>query len=374
MVAPELRDAVAPELAKRLGGQHEGKHRLRDDAHGWHRGDVGAFLERHGLSLVRTSDGLEPGRSNWRAASWLRRRGKPPVDMPPSMPPAKDVSLLYSRVSGSKKIESCLMIPAAGRRRGLRRSRPLSRLDAHHRLGDEAVEFAVPVDMAPRPTGRRRRRFRRCLRGSPLLGGILDLSDHGRLGRWIQAPHRRRVHRRKLAWQGANPAGVSAPPIWTTWLKIATPIWPGEPLHMNRPPLEQPSPGRSALEHVTGVVKSVLLHAGKIRVARPRLCEPARGMPGLGDISASHLGHSAFAISIATVTQCPSMADATENGDLVGLEAAGGALARSRSCGGQARQRSRPQRSVARREVLDHSTSARPWDSPAVRRRSTCLA
>ena len=45
-VADELVDGVAAELAQRLGGEDEGDHRLGDDAHRRHGGDVGALLER----------------------------------------------------------------------------------------------------------------------------------------------------------------------------------------------------------------------------------------------------------------------------------------------------------------------------------------
>ncbi len=61
VVAHELLERVAAELAQRLGREHERDHRLGDDTGGGDRGDVGALLERDGRFLGLDVDGLEHG-------------------------------------------------------------------------------------------------------------------------------------------------------------------------------------------------------------------------------------------------------------------------------------------------------------------------
>ena len=73
VVAGELGDGVAPELAERLGREHERDHRLGDDARRRHRGDVGALLEGDGLLL-----GLGVDRAQRRAGSgWPAASSRP---------------------------------------------------------------------------------------------------------------------------------------------------------------------------------------------------------------------------------------------------------------------------------------------------------
>ena len=71
------------------------------------------------------------------------------MEMPPSIPPASEVSRRYSPEPASKKIESWPLDP---RRRATSMPSPihtrLHGLNAHQRLGDEPVELAVPVHVA----------------------------------------------------------------------------------------------------------------------------------------------------------------------------------------------------------------------------------
>ena len=114
------------------------------------------------------------------------------MDMPPSMPPANDVSRLYSVRAG---IEEDRVVagrsPAAGDVEALADPNGLHRLNAHQRLGDEAVELAVPVNVASQ-TDRHAvgHHLDRAAEGVPFLGGSFDLGDHGRLGRGVETPHR----------------------------------------------------------------------------------------------------------------------------------------------------------------------------------------
>ena len=67
------------ELAQRLSGQHERRHRLGDDAHGRHRRHVGALPEADGRLLGHDVDGLEDGpveRGQWLHGHAGRRAGR----------------------------------------------------------------------------------------------------------------------------------------------------------------------------------------------------------------------------------------------------------------------------------------------------------
>ncbi len=173
--------------------------------------------------------------------------------------------------------------------------------------------------------------------------------------------------------RGRIPAGASAPPIWTTWLTIATPIC-----------------ARRALAHAPAATLAAVSRAEarsstSRASSKPYFCMPARsawpgrgcvsrreGCPGSGDISASHLGHSAFAISIATGDPKvrpwrtpPRMLISSVSNRWRGprpkpsLRRASSPRISSAAIGSPA---GRPSMTA---------TSARPWDSPAVRKRST---
>ena len=199
----------------------------------------------------------------------------------------------------------------------------LHRLNAHQRLGNEAVELAVPVNVASQanryPVSHD---LGGATEGVPVLGCGLYLGDHGGLRRRVEAPHRRRIDRREVVRQRAQPCGR----VRTADLD--------DMAHDRDADLGQEGLGaracrhsrgrltsRSALEHVAGVIKTVLLHAGEVRVTRPGLCEPTRGMAGLR----GHLRLPFGPLGICDLDrdrrpQSAPVANATEDTDLVGLE------------------------------------------------------
>ena len=91
VVARELFDGVAAELARRLAREHERDHRLGHHTRSRDRGHVGALLERDRLFLGLGVDGAQhrPVERGQAASSRRAPRAEPPVVMPPSVPPAR---------------------------------------------------------------------------------------------------------------------------------------------------------------------------------------------------------------------------------------------------------------------------------------------
>ena len=169
----------------------------------------------------------------------------------------------------------------------------LDGLDAHERLGEEAVELAVPVDVAAEADGHAvGEHLDDAAERVAVLGRRLDLVDHARPRRRGRSsgPRRRRPRRgrrRRGAAPGrrgpgrAGPRGstISVPSAASSALATAPGRDPGRGLA-----------GRCPLEHVAGVVEVVLLHAGEVGVAGPGRGEAAGLVaPGAGDISSVHL-------------------------------------------------------------------------------------
>ena len=137
-------------------------------------------------------------------------------------------------------------------------------MDAHERLGQQAVDLAVPVHVAARgQPARHRRSPRRPPRGSPrpwpppLWPRSSLPRPRGRSsgpGKGLPPPGQPAVGRR--------PALASTGPSWTTWLTMSMSSSRSSNLHTcpGRHP-RRGLPGAGPLEHVAGLRQGVLLHA-----------------------------------------------------------------------------------------------------------------
>ena len=181
----------------------------------------------------------------------------------------------------------------------------LDGLDAHHRLGEQAVELAIPVDVAAEPDGHAvGEHLDHPAERVAVLGGRLDLRDHRLGAAGIEAAHRRVVDRARGRRESAVTAELRASPICTTWEMTSMPIVRSSSL------ATAPAATRAA-------VSLALARSSTSRASsNPYFCIPARSAwpgrtwvsgasvaPGAGDISACHLSlrfHSVLAISMAT--------------------------------------------------------------------------
>ena len=79
----------------------------------------------------------------------------------------------------------------------------LHRLDAHERLGEEAVELAVPVDVRPEARGHAvAQDLDDTAERVADLGRGLDLGDHRRFGARVEAAHGGLVDRGEVGGRG----------------------------------------------------------------------------------------------------------------------------------------------------------------------------
>ena len=94
--------------------------------------------------------------------------------------------------------------------------------------------------------------------------------------------------------------------------------------------------GRGPLEHVAGVVEAVLLHARQVGVARPGLGQDGGRRAGLGRHLLGPLGPLGVGdLDGHRRAEGAAVADAADQGDLVGLEAHAGAPAVAEPASGQ---------------------------------------
>ena len=98
--------------------------------------------------------------------------------------------------------------------------------------------------------------------------------------------------------------------------------------------------GRGPLEHVAGVVEVVLLHAGEVGVAGPGRGQGLLGGAGVGRHLLGPLAGRAVPLAVGDLDgdrrpEGAAVADAGDQGDLVGLEAHAGAPAVAEAAPGQ---------------------------------------
>ena len=160
----------------------------------------------------------------------------------------------------------------------------LDGLDAHDRLRQHAVDLAVPVDVAAEaerhPEGQH---LGDAAEGVAGLGRRLDGRDHRSRRRPVEAPDLVVVDGRKVV--DARPTLGRGPDI-----AQLQGVAEHRGAELSEEGLGQRTrrhacgglASRRALEHVTGVVEAVLLHADEVGVAGPRGREDLGGRPGCG--------------------------------------------------------------------------------------------
>ena len=88
----------------------------------------------------------------------------------------------------------------------------LDRLDAHHRLGEQGVELAIPVDVAAETDGHAvAEHLDDATERVTVLGGGLDLEDHRLGGGRVEAAHGRLVDLRQVGEVGRAAVARAAP-------------------------------------------------------------------------------------------------------------------------------------------------------------------
>ncbi len=201
----------------------------------------------------------------------------------------------------------------------------LDGLDAHEGLGQQAVEPAVPVNVAAQPDRHAvGEDLGHSAEGVAVLGRRLHRGHHRLLGSRVEAAHRRGVDRPQVGRAGPDAVGR---PLGTELDDVAQDRDPevGEE-RLGQGPGRHPGcglPGRGPLEHVAGVVEAVLLHAGQVGVARAGLGEHrGRGARGRRHL----LGPLALPLGVGDLDghrrpEGPAVADPGGQCDLIGLEA-----------------------------------------------------
>ena len=237
-----------------------------------------------------------------------RTTSSSPVVMPPSVPPASVLSRRYAvglgvpadRVVGGAAAPPGDLEPVAD-------LDALDRLDAHHRLGQQRVELAIPVHVAAE-TDRyaEAEHLDHAAERVAVLGGGLDLGDH-RLGR---AGSKQRTGESStvvevVGRRARRPDADRAEPIWITCEMIVDAEVAEQLLrHRAGRHARRGLAGAGPLEHIAGVGEAVLLHPGEIGVSGPDLGERRLGRaPAPATSRRCHLSlrnHSVFLISIAT--------------------------------------------------------------------------
>src|SRR6516162_5303327 len=150
VIAGELGYGIATKLAQRLARKHQGRHGLRDHAHGRDGRDVGALLERDRLRLGRDIDGLQDGTVEGcerlhGGSSDQEVAGRHSALDPPC---AGGFSLVSEGIGIPSDRVVNVRYPPTGKVEAIADFDSLYGLDAHERLGQKGVELAVPMDMA----------------------------------------------------------------------------------------------------------------------------------------------------------------------------------------------------------------------------------
>ena len=206
VVAHELVERVAAELAQRLRREHERDHRLRDDARGRDRGDVGAFLERDRLFLRLDVDGLQH--------RTVQRGERLHRDARDEQVAGGHAAFDAAGVRGLAAVLARVGVPAdrvvrlaaahAGDREALADLDRLHRLDAHQRLREQAVDATIPVHVRTEP-GRHAvaEHLDHSAERVAGLRRLFDLADHVGFGVGIEAAHLGRVDLREVVGRRA---------------------------------------------------------------------------------------------------------------------------------------------------------------------------
>ena len=228
-----------------------------------------------------------------------------PVDIPPSIPPARAVA----RVSRPLRttISSCAFDPGRpGRGEPVADLDALHRLDRHQRRGEAGVELAVPMHVGTEP-GRHAvgEHLEDAARAVLRLAQPVDLGHHRRA-----TPRRRRTARARRRSAAASSGVGGAPrraftfPICTTCDRIWIPELGEERLaERARGHPRRRLAGARPLQDVADVVEPVLQRARQVGVARPRTRSAPwtdRPAPSAAISSAYFCSNSTFGIVIAT--------------------------------------------------------------------------
>ena len=235
-----------------------------------------------------------------------------------------------------------LAAPAAGDLEAVADLDALHRLDAHQRLGQQAVELAVPVHVAAEPDRHAvGQHLDDAAERVAVLGRRLDLVDHRRLGLGVEAAHLGRVDRARGRPARGGRVGVGAhrPELDHVARRSRCRAWPSSAL-ASAPAATRAAVSRAEARSSTSraSVEAVLLHAGQVGVAGAGLGERLRrSRPGAGDISSVHLP---LPLAVADLdghrrAEGAAVADAAEEGELVLLEPHAGAAAVAEPAAGQ---------------------------------------
>ena len=216
----------------------------------------------------------------------------------------------------------------------------LDGLDAHHRLGEQGVELAVPVDVAAEPDRHAvGEHLDDAAERVAVLGRRLDLDDHrlgGRRGR-SSAPASRRPGE-----VGGRRAGAGRP-----GRAHLDDVREDVDAELGEQHLGQGAggdagrglPGAGPLEHVAGVGEAVLLHPGEVGVAGADLGQRRFVAPGrrrhlrVPLVAAEPLG--VLDLDGHRRPERAPVADAAEQRQLVDLEALARAAAVAEAAAGQ---------------------------------------
>ena len=338
----QLVDRVAAELALRLGGQHEGDHRLGDDAHRRHRGDVGALLERHRRLLRRRVDRLQH-----RHVERRQRLHRGPHDdqlarRHAALDPAGERRVPAVLAVGGVPADGVVGLapPPAGDVEPVADLDALDGLDAHHGLGEQGVELAVPVDVAAEPDGHALgEHLDDAAERVAVLGRGLDLEDHRIGAAGIEAAHRRLVDRGQVGERRAGAGRHRLAHLHDVGEHVDAELGEQQLGERAGGDAGRRLPGAGPLEHVTGVGEAVLLHAREVGVAGADLGQ--RGLRGAGRgvhllvplVAAEPLG--VLDLDGHRRAERAAVADAADEGQLVDLEALARAAAVAEAPAGQ---------------------------------------
>ena len=201
-----------------------------------------------------------------------RRRIGSPVDMPPSIPPARAVAAADAGRSGTT-ISSCAFDPGrAAEANPSPTSTPFTDWIDISARRQPGVELAVPMHVRAEP-GRHAvgEHLEHAAHAVPGLAGPVDLGDHRSRRAGVGAPDGRRVDRaaRSPGRRAAPAAGPSRRPIRTTWDSTGRRAPRGTPCRSARRRPAPRSPARSPARGRCGRRRTRTSRPDQVGVARP---------------------------------------------------------------------------------------------------------
>ena len=311
-----------------------------------------------------------------------RTRSSSPVDMPPSVPP-RDRDVRRGAVRARLDLVVRRRARPAGQVEAVADLDALDRLDAHQRAGQPGVEPAVPVHVRAE-AGRERRTPTTSTTPPSVSPSLWAWSISATIAALASASRQRTGSASRRATSsgvGTTPYGASA----SRSRRRGDQPDADRLLEEGRGHRAERDPGgglagAGPLEHRSGLVEAVLLHADQVGVPGPRpgqrgvarqSLERSPASTGSADITCSHFGHSVLPIVIATGPPMrAAVPDAAEDRHLVLLELHPGTAAVAEPAARQHVDDVLRGDLHAGRQPSRTATRAGPCDSPAVSQRS----